>query len=291
MQVVVDQWAALELTRIRSPWLVGMCAWDGASSGGRWSGSACAPKSPFSSSPMRTTKTVALSDLLVEAGSAYNLNLKIFNAIQRTITGWPGGKPNSNDAQRPERAVPALKTSLIFSPHPDDDVISMGGTLLRLVDQGHDVHVAYQTSGNIAVFDDDARRFADFAFDFAERHNIGVAAMRREHAEVVEFLQHKKLGEEDSPLVQNIKALIRKGEAEAACRFCGVKAANVHFMNLPFYETGQVKKKPLGEADIEETMALLQELRPQQIFAAGDLRDPTARTACAWMPFLLPWPA
>jgi glucosamine-6-phosphate deaminase len=219
-------------------------------------------------------KDGSLSDLLVESGNAYSLNIRVFNAIQHTITGWPGGKPNSNDAQRPERALPAHKRVLIFSPHPDDDVISMGGTLLRLVDQGHDVHVAYQTSGNIAVFDDDARRFADFALDFAEKSGVGVAQMQREHAEVVKFLSYKKLGEEDSPLVQDIKALIRKGEAAAACRFCGVKDANVHFMNMPFYETGQVKKKPLGEEDIQEVVDILQEIQPHQIFAAGDLRDP-----------------
>jgi len=274
VRVVVDQWAASELTRLKSPWLVGMCAWDDRLIRRAVVWLSLRTKKPLLKLTDEDYKDGSLSDLLAEAGSAYTLNLKIFNTIQRTITGWPGGKPNSNDTQRPERAVPARKRSLIFSPHPDDDVISMGGTLLRLVDQGHDVHVAYQTSGNLAVFDDDARRFADFALDFAEKHHLGVAGMRREHAQVVEFLKHKKLGEEDSPLVQDIKALIRKGEAEAACRFCGVKAANVHFMNLPFYETGQVKKKPLGEADIAETVAILQQIRPHQIFAAGDLRDP-----------------
>jgi len=274
VQVVVDQWAASELTRLKSPWLVGMCAWDDRLIRRAVVWLSLRTKKPLLKLTDEDYKDGSLSDLLAEAGNAYTLNLKIFNTIQRTITGWPGGKPNSNDAQRPERAVPARKRSLIFSPHPDDDVISMGGTLLRLVDQGHDMHVAYQTSGNLAVFDDDARRFADFALDFAEQHHLGVAGMRQEHAEVVEFLKRRKLGEEDSPLVQNIKTLIRKGEAEAACRFCGVQAANVHFMNLPFYETGQVKKKPLGEADIAETVAILQEIRPHQIFAAGDLRDP-----------------
>ena len=274
VQVVVDQWAALELTRIKTPWLVGMCAWDAHLIRRAVIWLSLKMQKPILKLTDEDYKDGSLSDLLVEAGNAYNLNLKVFNAIQHTITGWPGGKPNSNDAQRPERALPAIKRSLIFSPHPDDDVISMGGTLLRLVDQGHDVHVAYQTSGNIAVFDDDARRFADFALDFAEKRRVGAAKLQREHTEVVEFLKHKKLGEEDSPLVQDIKALIRKGEAEAACRFCGVKATNVHFMNMPFYETGQVKKKPLGEADIEAVVAILQEIRPHQIFAAGDLRDP-----------------
>ncbi|RPD45705.1 glucosamine-6-phosphate deaminase [Hymenobacter sediminis] len=274
VQVVVDQWAALELTRIKTPWLVGMCTWDDALIRRAVIWLSLKMHKPILKLTDEDYKDGSLSDLLVEAGNAYNLNIKVFNTIQHTITGWPGGKPNSNDAQRPERALPALKTSLIFSPHPDDDVISMGGTLLRLVDQGHDVHVAYQTSGNIAVFDDDARRYADFAYDFAVRLDADVERMRRERAEVVEFLRGKKLGEEDSPLVQNIKALIRKGEAEAACRFCGVKDQNVHFMNMPFYETGQVKKNPLGEADIQAVVDILQEIRPHQIFAAGDLRDP-----------------
>lgn len=273
-KVVVDQWAALELTRIKTPWLVGMCAWDDHLIRRAVIWLSLKMQKPILKLTDENYKDGSLSDLLVEAGNAYNLNLKVFNTIQRTITGWPGGKPHSNDAQRPERAEPAHKRVLIFSPHPDDDVISMGGTLLRLVDQGHDVHVAYQTSGNLAVFDDDARRFADFALDFAEKMHVGVADTRREHTEVVEFLKHKKLGEEDSPLVQDIKALIRKGEAAAACRFCGVKEQNVHFMNMPFYETGQVKKKPLGEADIQEVVDILRKIKPHQIFAAGDLRDP-----------------
>ncbi|OGX90371.1 glucosamine-6-phosphate deaminase [Hymenobacter coccineus] len=273
-RVVVDQWAALELTRIKTPWLVGMCAWDDALIRRAVIWLSLKMQKPILKLIDEDYKDGSLSDLLVESGNAYSLNIRVFNGIQHTITGWPGGKPNSNDDKRPERALPAHKRVLIFSPHPDDDVISMGGTLLRLVDQGHDVHVAYQTSGNIAVFDDDARRFADFALDFAEKSDVGAAQMQREHAEVVDFLGRKKLGEEDSPLVQDIKALIRKGEAAAACRFCGVQDANVHFMNMPFYETGQVKKKPLGEEDIQEVVNILQEIRPHQIFAAGDLRDP-----------------
>ncbi|MES2731697.1 MAG: glucosamine-6-phosphate deaminase [Bacteroidota bacterium] len=274
VKVVVDQWAAMDLTRIKTPWLVGMCVWDDSLIRRAVIWLSLKMQKPILKLTDEDYKDGSLSDLLVEAGNAYSLNIKVFNAIQHTITGWPGGKPNSDDTQRPERATPAMKRSLIFSPHPDDDVISMGGTLLRLVDQGHDVHVAYQTSGNIAVFDDDARRFADFAFDFAKNLNVGVDKMKKEHNELVKFLKHKKLGEEDSPVVQEIKALIRKGEAAAACRFCGVKESNVHFMNMPFYETGQVKKKPLGEADIQAVVDILQEIKPHQIFAAGDLRDP-----------------
>ncbi|WP_310391981.1 glucosamine-6-phosphate deaminase [Hymenobacter sp.] len=278
VRVVVDEWAAGELTRIKTPWLVGMCAWDDALIRRAVIWLSLKTQKPILKLTDEDYKDGSLNDLLLEAGSAYSLNITVFNAIQRTITGWPGGKPNSDDSKRPERAEPAVKRSLIFSPHPDDDVISMGGTLLRLVDQGHDVHVAYQTSGNIAVFDDDARRFADFAYgfasDFSKKLDMNVDKMRAEYEEIVAFLNHKKLGEEDSPAVQDIKALIRKGEAAAACRYCGVREANVHFMNMPFYETGRVQKKPLGEADIQAVVGILREVQPHQIFAAGDLRDP-----------------
>jgi glucosamine-6-phosphate deaminase len=194
----------------------------------------------------------------------------VFNQLQATITGWPGGKPNADDSRRPERKEPYPKRSLIFSPHPDDDVISMGGTLLRLVDQGHEVHVAYQTSGNIAVFDDEVIRFLDFATNVQE-DNID---LKRQFQEVRAFLNSKKPGQVDSPEIQHFKGLIRKGEALAACRYCGVDESNAHFLNLPFYETGTVKKKPHSEADIEITYKLLQEIKPNQIFAAGDLSDP-----------------
>lgn len=272
--VVVDNWAALELARIKTPWLVGLCNWDNQLIRRAVIWLSLKLDKPILKLTDEDYKDAGLVDLLVQVGSAYQLNLQVFNSVQYTITGWPGGKPNSDDTKRPERAMPAIKRSLIFSPHPDDDVISMGGTLLRLVDQGHDVHVAYQTSGNIAVFDDDARRFADFALDFSQKYGLCSDAFGQLHSDLVAFLNSKKLGEEDSPVVQSIKGLIRKGEAAAGCRFCGVKEENVHFMNMPFYETGQVKKRPLGEADIQAVMNLLQEVKPHQIFAAGDLRDP-----------------
>jgi glucosamine-6-phosphate deaminase len=274
VQVIVDQWAALELTRIKTPWLVGVVTWNKELIRRAVIWLSLTTEKPILKLTDEDYKDGSLSDLLVEAGNAYQLNIQVFNTIQNTITGWPGGKPNSDDTNRPERAQPFPKRSIIFSPHPDDDVISMGGTLLRLVDQKHDVHVAYQTSGNIAVFDDDARRFADFALDFYKRMNLGNGQMEHLHTEVVDFLKSKKLGEEDTSVVQDVKALIRKGEAAAACRFCGVKEENVHFMNMPFYETGKVQKKPLGEEDIQVVADLLQKIKPHQIFAAGDLRDP-----------------
>ena len=266
---VLDEAAASQLTRIETPWLVGDCQWSD-----KLIKKACIWLS-------ETTKKAVLKltnedyneygmgNLIAEYGSAEQINLKVFNTLQRTITGWPGGKPNADDSKRPERATPFPKTSLIFSPHPDDDVISMGGTLLRLVDQGHEVHVAYQTSGNIAVFDDEVIRFLDFAKEVqpSKEMESKIEAVRA-------FLASKKAGEIDSPEIQQLKGLIRKGEALAACRYCGVKEEHAHFQNLPFYETGTVKKKPFSQEDVDLTIELLQKVKPHQIYAAGDLSDP-----------------
>lgn len=274
VNVVLDEPAASELARIKTPWLVGLCNWDKKLIRRAVVWLSLTTHKPILKLTDEDYKENGLIDLLVQAGNAYQLNIQVFTAIQNTITGWPGGKPGSDDTKRPERSSPAIKRSIVFSPHPDDDVISMGGTLLRLVDQGHEVHVAYQTSGNIAVFDDDARRYADFALDFAQRLNLCTSEFEKINKEVVEFLKGKKLGAEDTHVVQDIKGLIRKGEAAAGCRFCGVKDENIHFMNMPFYETGKVQKKPLGEEDIKITMELLRKIKPHQIFAAGDLQDP-----------------
>jgi glucosamine-6-phosphate deaminase len=267
---IIDRAAATSLTREATPWLVGDCDWT----------EGLIKKATIWLSETRSKAVLKLTNedyneygmgsLIAEIGSAEELNVKIFNLLQQTITGWPGGKPQADDTKRPERANPFPKKSIVFSPHPDDDVISMGGTLLRLVDQGHEVHVAYQTSGNIAVFDDEVIRFLDFAKDIQENNT----ALEKQFQEVKTFLSHKSPGEVDQPMIQKFKGLIRKGEAMAACRYCGVKEENAHFQNLPFYETGTVKKNPYSEKDIALTYDLLNRVKPQQIFAAGDLSDP-----------------
>jgi glucosamine-6-phosphate deaminase len=198
----------------------------------------------------------------------------MFNVLQHTITGWPGGKPGADDSKRPERAEPSQKRAIIFSPHPDDDVISMGGTFIRLVDQGHDVHVAYQTSGNIAVFDEDVVRFADFFKDFNTVYSAGNRESKRFYEEVVSNINNKQPGDIDTPVVQKIKGLIRRGEAKAACRYIGITDDKVHFLDMPFYETGLIQKQPIGEDDVQIVQDLLQEIKPHQIYAAGDLSDP-----------------
>ncbi|MCC5919615.1 MAG: glucosamine-6-phosphate deaminase [Cyclobacteriaceae bacterium] len=272
-EFIIDKAAASELTRIKMPWLVGECEWN-----------AQLIKSAVIWLSEKVNKAVlkitnedyseyGMSGLIAEYGSAEEINLKVFNQLQATITGWPGGKPSVDDTGRPERAEPFPKRILIFSPHPDDDVISMGGTLLRLQDQGHEVHVAYQTSGNIAVFDDEVIRFLDFARDAVKEKKAG-ESIEKLLKEVRSFIQSKSPGQVDSDEIQKFKGLIRKGEALAACRYCGIKEENAHFMNLPFYETGKVKKDPPTLKDIQITSDLLNKIKPHQIYAAGDLSDP-----------------
>ncbi len=210
-----------------------------------------------------------MSDLLAQEGSAYDLNINMFNVLQHTITGWPGGKPNTNDSHRPERANPAHKRIILFSPHPDDDVISMGGTFSKLIKQGHDVHVVYQTSGNIAVTDDEALKFAEVCNDF-----IGKTECNIDFPGVINFINNKTENQIDSLEVRKLKGLIRRRESYAATRYIGLKDENTHFLDLPFYETGRVQKNPLGPEDIAIVADIIAKIKPHQVFAAGDLADP-----------------
>lgn len=272
--IVLDTAAAAELVRIKTPWLVGSCNWDDNLSKKAVIWLSQKLQKPILKLTDRDYMDNGMSDLIAEHGPAYNINIRMFNVLQHTITGWPGGKPGADDTNRPERAEPAHKRVIIFSPHPDDDVISMGGTFIRLVDQGHDVHIAYQTSGNIAVFDEDVVRFADFFKDFNSVYSAGNRDSKRFYEEVVSNVNNKQPGDIDTPVVQKIKGLIRRGEAKAACRYVGITDDKVHFMDMPFYETGLIQKQPIGEEDVQIVMGLLQEIKPHQIYAAGDLSDP-----------------
>ena len=274
VEFLLDGASSAKLTRSLTPWLVGPIEWSD-----QMLKKAVVWLSKFLEKPIlkltdEDYSEHGMNDVLTDIGRAYNVNIRIFNEIQHTITGWPGGKPNADDTYRPERKEPAKKRVLIFSPHPDDDVISMGGTFIRLVDQGHEVHVAYQTSGNIAVFDDEAIRFADFVTDYHEQFGFENEETSRLFEEVRASIKDKKPGEVDSDAVKTIKGLIRRGEAKAACRYVGIPDENMHFQDLPFYETGKVRKKPIGPEDIEITKKLIQEIKPHQIYAAGDLSDP-----------------
>jgi glucosamine-6-phosphate deaminase len=272
--VVLDDAASSRLTAIKTPWLLDSCVWDEHLIRKAVVWLCQKVKKPILKLTNNDYMEHGMADVITEYGSAYQVNIKIFNQLQHTITGWPGGKPNADDSNRPERAKPFPKRVVIFSPHPDDDVISMGGTFLRLVDQGHEVHVAYQTSGNIAVFDDDAVRFADFVRDFNNAFGLNKEDGEKFYKKIVKSLTQKGPGQVDSPEVMRIKGLIRRGEAKAGCRYVGIPDSQAHFLDMPFYETGLVKKKPLGEKDIQIIVDLLEKIRPHQIYAAGDLSDP-----------------
>ena len=272
--VVLDEAASSRLTRIKTPWLLESCDWDDTMIRKAVVWLCQTIRKPILKLTNHDYMEHGMGDIVTEYGSAYEVNIKVFNQLQHTITGWPGGKPKADDSNRPERARPFPKRVVIFSPHPDDDVISMGGTFIRLVDQGHEVHVAYQTSGNIAVFDDDAVRFADFVRDFNEAFGLKKLDGEKFYKKIVASIKGKKPGDVDSPEVMTIKAMIRRGEAKAGCRYTGIPDSRAHFLDMPFYETGKVKKKPLSEEDYRIIIDLLEKIKPHQIYAAGDLSDP-----------------
>ncbi|MCX2452757.1 glucosamine-6-phosphate deaminase [Pedobacter sp. PLR] len=274
VEFILDADAASLLTRFDTPWLVKDCIWDEVMTRKAVIWLSNTLSKPVLKLTEDDYNNHGMAQLAVEQGPVYNINIHIFNKLQHTITGWPGGKPNADDSQRPERAEPANKRVVIFSPHPDDDVISMGGTFIRLVDQKHDVHVAYQTSGNTAVWDDDALRFVEFNIDFSEKMGMPQQGMKDIYQNIRSFIETKQPNQVDTPELQSVKGLIRKGEAIAGARFCGLDDDHIHFMALPFYESGKTKKNPVTERDIELTMELLQKIKPEQVFAAGDFEDP-----------------
>ena len=271
---VIDELAATELTRYKSPWLTGANDWTPKMIKKAVIGLALKLNKTVLSLTADDYKENSLSDLLVIKESVYDINLQVFYMLRDSITGWPGGKPNAVIPAHPERSTPHSKKVLIFSPHPDDDIISMGGTFMRLHDQGHDVHVAYQTSGNIAVTDEFVTRFLDFAVGFEELFGMDNKKSQEILTNARAFLSNKATDHLDSADIRAIKGLIRRCEAKATCRYVGIAEDNYHFMNLPFYETGMVDKKPMSEEDIEITMALLRKIQPHQVYCAGDLADP-----------------
>tara|TARA_R110002096_G_scaffold317854_1_gene512205 strand:+ start:3463 stop:5391 length:1929 start_codon:yes stop_codon:yes gene_type:complete len=271
---ILDKAAASKLTRINTPWLVEKIDWTDQLIRKAVLSLAQHLKKPILMLTDADYIENGMSDLLADSGPAYDINIKIFNNLQSTITGWPGGKPNADDSKRPERTEPAKKRVLIFSPHPDDDIISMGGTFKRLQEQGHEVHVGYQTSGNIAVSDDEALRFASFVCDYNDKFGIKGDEAEKIYKKAITFLKNKKASEIDIQEVRYIKGLIRKGEAKSTCCFIGVPESQIHFMELPFYETGAIKKNPVGTRDVKITSDLIEKIKPHQIYAAGDLQDP-----------------
>ena len=266
IEVVTDENAAQQLTRQQTPWLVGPCEWTP-----KFIRKAVVWLCGVVNKPILklTYKDYIENSLgeLMEQGRAYDqINIDVFNDLQRTITGWPGGKPNADDSTRPVASAPVPKRVIVFSPPPDDDVISMGGTFIRLVQQGHDVHVAYETSGNVAVHDDVVLQNIDTSRELGFGNH---------YAEVESIIAGKKKGEPEPRALLDIKGSIRRAEARAAVRSFGLDPdTHAHFLNLPFYETGGIKKGQLTEKDIEIIVKLLREIKPHQIYAAGDLADP-----------------
>jgi glucosamine-6-phosphate deaminase len=256
----LDEASAAELTGVATPWVLGSVEWTEP-----------LVKRAVLWLCQQTGKALLkldgddfrqynLHQLLRDHGPSARLSHRVFRWMMDTIEYHPGGR-------QPRRV-------LCFSPHPDDDVISMGGTLIRLVEDQHDVHVAYMTSGNIAVFDHDARRIADLVAEFNRSFEIDVEKSPGLEAAVLKALGSKVPGDPDQPEVLRIKALIRWSEAKNAASVCGCKEENLHFLDLPFYQTGTIAKRPITAADVAKVRELLERLRPDQVFVAGDLSDP-----------------
>ncbi len=270
----LDAAASSELTRIKTPWLAGICNWDDKLIAKAVIWLSLKLKKPLLKLTDEDYINNGLSELIAEYISAYTLNIKIFNKLQHTITGWPGGKPNADDTNRPERANPTKKRVIIFSPHPDDDVISMGGTFLRLVEQGHEVHVAYQVSGNIAVHDTDAWRYAEFMGSYTKAMGLDHPELAKIVGKVTKFIDKKQANDTDIKELRMLKGIIRRQEARSGAIYCGLSDKNIHFLDMPFYETGGVRKNKLTDEDYALITKLLNEVKPHQVYAAGDLADP-----------------
>jgi len=272
VRLYVDQAASEELTKVNTPWLVGMCEWsdDLIAKAVIWLSQKI--DIPILKLTDEQYNENGLGELILKYEKAYDINIKVFNRLQHTITGWPGGKPKADDTTRPERAKPSKKRVIVFSPHPDDDVISMGGTFMRLVDQGHEVHVAYQTSGNLAVHDHDALRFVEFYEEFSR--DLNLKHKDKLYKKIKRFFDSKSSSDSDPKEIRKIKELIRRGEARAGARYCGLEDDAIHFLNLPFYETGKARKNPITQEDVGIVKKLIEDIKPHQIYAAGDLADP-----------------
>ncbi len=277
VEVILDEAASSELTRRKTPWLVGPVKWDDKFISKAVIWLSLKLDIPILKLTDEDYNEHGMSDIVTDHGPAYNVNIRVFNQLQHTITGWPGGKPNADDKNRPERAEPFPKRVLLFSPHPDDDVISMGGTIMRLVEHGHEVHVAYQTSGNISVYDDEALRYADFVSHYSSN-----SEEKKLFGNLINSVNQKKPGEIDSQKMLDIKTYIRQAEARSVCRYVGIPEENIHFLEMPFYETGRAKKNDLNEKDYNLVQEVIENIKPQQIYAAGDLSDPHGTHRMCW---------
>jgi glucosamine-6-phosphate deaminase len=254
--VLVDTAAGGQLTGVATPWVTGPVEWTDA----------MLKRAVLWLSQSTGKALLMLNDddfrdsLLAAHGPAHAAAHRVFKLLQETIQYHPAGRD-------PKRVI-------CFSPHPDDDVISMGGALIRLVEDKHEVHVAYMTSGNIAVFDHDAEQIADLVTEFNRLFGIDTEKSCDVKSCVTSALKSKKAGEPDVDAVRQIKSLIRWSEAKAGAYVCGCKEEHLHFLDLPFYRTGTIAKNPVGPEDVRIIRDLLESVKPHQIYVAGDLSDP-----------------
>lgn len=278
---VLDKASAAELTRFKTPWLVRDCEWNNSMIRKATVWLCQKLDKPILKLTNRDYNDNNLGDLVALYGPAYDINIKVFNDLQHTISGWPGGKPNADETHRPEKALPYPKKILIFSPHPDDDIICMGGTIERLINQGHKVYIAYQTSGNVSVSDENALMFSEL-IDNYNKDVLKDKQTTQWHKKVSEFISKKSNGDTDIAEVQYIKKIIREAETKTVARFINLPIENLFFLDLPFYQTGSITKKELTKKDIDILEDILSRIKPNQIFAAGDLSDPHGTHRICW---------
>ena len=271
----IDEVAAAELTRFRFPWKVGPVDWKPPIIRKAVVSLATDLEKPVLRLRDEDYTENGLAELLVETGSAYTLNIRIFNELQHTITGWPGGKPNADDSNRPVPAEPARKRVLVFGPEPLDAELGMAGTLHRLCRHQHHVTFAYLTSGNLGVPDNEAR----MAISLLNELNVnrpGDAQGKSRLEDLAHELEHKAAFDEDSPDLRQFKGLIRKAEARASCQVLGLALSEVHFLDLPFYEKGRYRQFTTGAEDVAVIRDLCQRIQPQQIYITGSGADPNS---------------
>ena len=274
----IDSGASRELTRIKLPWLVGPVTWTPRETRRAVCWQALETRRPVLKLTDEHYNEHGLSDLLSEQGPAYQLNIRIFNQLQHTITGWPGGKPNEDDTYRPERATPYPKRVLVFSPEPQDAVVAMGSTIERLVEQAHNVRLVALTSGSLRVSDSEADKFAGTLQELAGvvADSAAWSPQTAYAREVLRQLEEKGEFGEDTPLLRQLKGLILRGELRDAAHACNVANDQVTFLDLPFYEQGRYRRFQSTPADVEALAGLLREHKPHQIYTTGDAADPSS---------------
>jgi glucosamine-6-phosphate deaminase len=274
----IDTGASRELTRIKLPWLVGPASWTPAETRRAVVWQALKTSRPVLKLIDEDYNEHGLSDLLSEQGPGYQLNIRIFNRLQHTITGWPGGKPDADDTYRPERAKPYPKRCLILSPEPQDAIVGMGGTMDRLIEQGHDVRLIALTSGSLRVPDSEADKFASTLAELGSA--VVTPAEWKEQTQyantILRILEEKGEFGEDPPALRQLKALILRGELRDAAQSLGLTSDRVHLLDLPFYEKGRYRRFNSTPDDLAALVSLLAQHRPHQIYCTGDAADPSS---------------